>query len=909
MIGQADVMPAEPIQEEISLIAEATSLDILEVLGQGGFGTVYRAYHRDFGKFVAVKVLKRQFQLDRETVERFLLEARLCAKLLCHENIVSVYSLSQLPDGSLYMVMEYVPGKTLRFFDEQLRLAGWRQILMLGEQMLQALAHAHRQGILHRDLKPDNILLVPGDRPTIKILDFGLAKLLSSGQNLTATGHIIGTPRYMGPERITGEGADARSDIFAAGVILYELLTGSSPVDTDDIQELVLGFLYGESVKPIGNSVPRSLEMAILKAIQPNPNDRYQSVEEFGEALALIEQAPEAIPKEVAIRSSHSLDPKYSERTGTLQSLLIWCLVSVVTIVLVTFCLRLNKEQDKSESLRAVVNSIAVRRTLRSQLESTSDADIEKVLEKRLSMLTSFGPDQKMFSTNYSYADSLDEEFEIISLTAWRHRLPELAQHAAIVGAIVPWHFARYCRSERLKSIALAGWKAAMSQNSSCMSATKLEAEFAIRYLERVDKLTGQHDEQGVHRIAESFGEVIDKSSSDPVFKCLAWLGLAQQFERLNRPDQAAPVWAKLVGKLVEINPDTDGDSNNYYFLLVYTSQRLHDLGMNDLALIVCKRRFEVACARSGPDSTDAMRSLSFSMACKNYRQSECSSELRRLRQWIATHQKEPDPHRYGEHINILVETGTAICDIREADHVLREAQALLDLVPNDADAIHSVFGARFSKLFNTADYNMLHELLLHESKALETTDNPNYVAKNLLELCQLNTKYQRYDEAAKEALAAKSLLEQNRLNDEAVGTIAYVATVYAKAGNLQKACSTMQTYFDQVSRHSYDSRNIGIWIHTTAEWRFQACELAWMRNQPDTALQEAIAARDLVCKRLPNDFMYCSTACYLAKALWLVGRKEEAKQTLTNTMAQLRKHGAPSDQMQAVNNFLNSLR
>lgn len=249
--------------KEFGIYDENLPWIIREVLGSGGFGTVYRAYHKTFDKYVAIKLLKQDSLKDKESVERFLLEARLCAVKLDHENIVKVFSMSQLEDGRPYMVMELVPGKSLTSYADDLGGLKWRDTLAIGKQILHALAFSHSQGILHSDLKPDNVLVIPGEVPQVKVTDFGMAKDLAAPQNLTKTGCLVGTPIYISPDRLFGQPEDRSSDLYAVGCILYELLAGHPLFQTEDLAELAA--MHCWSAIPVLSNAPHGVDVAVRK--------------------------------------------------------------------------------------------------------------------------------------------------------------------------------------------------------------------------------------------------------------------------------------------------------------------------------------------------------------------------------------------------------------------------------------------------------------------------------------------------------------------------------------------------------------------------------------------------------------------------------------------------------------------
>ena len=207
--------------------------DVLEAVGSGGMGTVYRAHQASQRRDVAIKILHRDLAKNQDAVRRFQREARV-ASSLDHPNLVDVYLFGELPDGSLYLVMEYLEGRTLAqalFEDGPFPLA---RALRVAHAVALGVGAAHRQGIVHRDVKPENIMLVArdGDPDFVKVLDFGIARLLWDEQShVTQSGVIFGTARYISPEGASGEATDARSDVYSLAVLTYQLLTGSVPFD------------------------------------------------------------------------------------------------------------------------------------------------------------------------------------------------------------------------------------------------------------------------------------------------------------------------------------------------------------------------------------------------------------------------------------------------------------------------------------------------------------------------------------------------------------------------------------------------------------------------------------------------------------------------------------------------------
>jgi predicted Ser/Thr protein kinase len=253
-------------------------------LGQGAMGEVFLGVHTQLGNAVAVKILSARGGAEPQGVERFLNEARAVAAI-DHENIARVIDQDRLPDGTPYIVMEYVEGRTLRELLHERGQLELRLVAQLGLDVLSALAAAHALGIVHRDLKPENLLVTPGGRA--KVLDFGIAKLLNAPVPLTQEGALIGTPHYMAPEQAMGSAVDGRTDLYALGVMLYECVTGQRPFDGPTLvvvlqRQLEAAPLAPSSLRPDSGG---ALEVVLLRALQKDPQARFSSAQDMAEAL------------------------------------------------------------------------------------------------------------------------------------------------------------------------------------------------------------------------------------------------------------------------------------------------------------------------------------------------------------------------------------------------------------------------------------------------------------------------------------------------------------------------------------------------------------------------------------------------------------------------------------------------
>lgn len=253
--------------------------EIREILGIGGMAYVYKAYDRVDDRTVAVKILKDEYLANEEFRLRFKNESKVIA-VLSHPNIVKVYDVC-FGEDLQYIVMEYVEGITLKEYIERQKVVDWKEALHFVIQILKALQHAHDKGIIHRDIKPQNILLLPN--ACIKVTDFGIARFSRSDSRSFRENCAIGSVHYVSPEQARGEQTDARSDLYSVGVVLYEMLTGRLPFESE-CDESVAEMQVREdapSLRSINPSVPLGLEQITLKAMQKDPADRYQSAAEF----------------------------------------------------------------------------------------------------------------------------------------------------------------------------------------------------------------------------------------------------------------------------------------------------------------------------------------------------------------------------------------------------------------------------------------------------------------------------------------------------------------------------------------------------------------------------------------------------------------------------------------------------
>ncbi len=266
--------------------------EVQTVLGEGGMGTVYRARHTKLGRAFALKALRRDLALDKELAARFIQEAR-AAAAVAHPNVVQITDFGSLPSGQPYFVMEMLEGLAL---SELIRRGGpipaARAVRIL-RQVAEALDAAHAAGIVHRDLKPDNIHVggAAGDREVVKVLDFGLAKVAGASR-LTRAGMVFGTPHYMSPEQASGEAVDHRSDVYALGVVMYEMFTGRVPFEADTYMGVLTKHMYMAPVPPSevlgGKRELGALEDITMRCLEKKPAHRFASMGDLLDELDRI---------------------------------------------------------------------------------------------------------------------------------------------------------------------------------------------------------------------------------------------------------------------------------------------------------------------------------------------------------------------------------------------------------------------------------------------------------------------------------------------------------------------------------------------------------------------------------------------------------------------------------------------
>ena len=263
--------------------------EIIEKIGNGGMATVYKATDKVLKRYVAVKILRDEFTTDEEFVKRFNIEAQAAASIT-HPNIVSVYDVGK-EENLYYIVMELVKGKTLKEIIVEDGALGWKWSVKVAIQIASALETAHKNNIIHRDIKPHNIIIT--EEGVAKVTDFGIAKAVSNS-TITAFGTTIGSVHYFSPEHARGGFTDAKSDLYSLGVVMYEMVTGRVPFDSDTPVSVALKHMQEDPIEPIvlKPDLPKSVNDIIMKAMQKDAEKRYSNATEMIKDLELALKNP-----------------------------------------------------------------------------------------------------------------------------------------------------------------------------------------------------------------------------------------------------------------------------------------------------------------------------------------------------------------------------------------------------------------------------------------------------------------------------------------------------------------------------------------------------------------------------------------------------------------------------------------
>ena len=341
------------------------SYQITEELGRGGMAVVYRAYQPSLNRYVAIKVLPPQLSFDQQFVDRFQREARAAANLR-HPNIVVIHDVGH-HDGTYYIVMEYLEGRTLKELVEQTGPLPPQRAARIVEQIAAALDYAHQRGFVHRDVKPANVFVGEGDRVTLT--DFGIAKAASETEHLTRTGTLMGTPEYMSPEQAEGGAVDHRTDLYALGVVLYQMLVGHVPFRGTTPHAVLHNVIYEAPLPPrqFNPDLSPALEQVVLKAIAKQPGDRYQ------QGSALVKDLRRALA-EPGTKAVIAPPPRSAKPTRPRRSPIPWILGGIAAVVLLLLFALFLLGGDGAEETPVATATEALAQRTPAAIATTSEA-------------------------------------------------------------------------------------------------------------------------------------------------------------------------------------------------------------------------------------------------------------------------------------------------------------------------------------------------------------------------------------------------------------------------------------------------------------------------------------------------------------------------------------------------------
>jgi serine/threonine-protein kinase len=326
--------------------------EVEDLVGTGGMSSVYRARDTVLERLVALKILHQHFTSDPEYVERFRREARAIARLN-HPNIVTVIDRGEL-DNHQFIVFEHIPGENLKDFVRRRGPLPVHDALVLTKQIAAGLAFAHEHGVVHRDVKPQNVLL--DESGTAKVTDFGIARSIEPGDGLTETGTLLGTSEYISPEQAGGRRVDARSDQYSLGVVLYELLTGETPYSGDNFMAVAMKHMHDPvpSVRDRRPDVPASVDAIVSRAMAKRPEDRFPSTREMVAALEAAEQdgeAPSLAEGATGVIHRRGSQPRAARRRPLWP---LWAALIVVAAGALALALILNRDGSSSGAVGSV---------------------------------------------------------------------------------------------------------------------------------------------------------------------------------------------------------------------------------------------------------------------------------------------------------------------------------------------------------------------------------------------------------------------------------------------------------------------------------------------------------------------------------------------------------------------------
>jgi serine/threonine protein kinase/Flp pilus assembly protein TadD len=354
ILGSKTETASTPIKELTTGTTFAGRYQIIEELGHGGMGKVYKVFDTDIKEKIALKLLRPEIALDKDTVERFSNELKLARKI-SHRNVCRMFDLGKA-DGTTFITMEFVPGEDLKKFIRKSGQLGAGRAVSIAKQVCEGLAEAHHLGVVHRDLKPQNIMV--DEDGNARIMDFGIARSLR-GKGITGAGVMIGTPEYMSPEQVEGKDADQRADIYSMGIILYEMLTGRVPFEGDT--PFTIGVKHKSEIprdpRELNTQIPPDLGRLVLKCLEKDKAKRYQAAPELHADLEKVEQGLPTTERVVSKRkpfTSREITVKFNLKKLALPLSAV-IVLAALAVILLKFIPR-----QKAPAGPKIENSIAV---------------------------------------------------------------------------------------------------------------------------------------------------------------------------------------------------------------------------------------------------------------------------------------------------------------------------------------------------------------------------------------------------------------------------------------------------------------------------------------------------------------------------------------------------------------------
>ncbi|NQT79940.1 MAG: protein kinase [Candidatus Aminicenantes bacterium] len=333
IVDEVYVAPTRTLETPIPEIDTGTTYagryQVIEELGRGGMGTVFKVIDTEINEKVALKIIRPEIAADKRTIERFQNEIKL-ARMISHKNVCRMYHFSKEED-TYYIVMEYVQGESLKSMIRMTKQLSLGTAVNIAKQVCEGLSEAHRLGVVHRDLKPQNIMI--DQDGNARIMDFGIARSLKA-KGITGPGVMVGTPDYMSPEQVEGKEADQRSDIYSLGIILYEMATGKVPFDGDTSLSIMVKHKneIPQNPRKINTQIPDTLSRLILKCLDKKKEKRYQNVEELHEELNVIEK--KFPTREAKVSKRKPITTREITVKFNLKKLLLPALVVIAVIVI-----------------------------------------------------------------------------------------------------------------------------------------------------------------------------------------------------------------------------------------------------------------------------------------------------------------------------------------------------------------------------------------------------------------------------------------------------------------------------------------------------------------------------------------------------------------------------------------------